>query len=377
MTTLTIVGANDASGRPVTIPIVDGVTAETDGGGGILDGTGLTAVPGFIDIQINGGWGHDFTEDPESIWVVGAKLPTTGVTAFCPTIITSPQGRIEAAPAAMRHRPGAYVGAEPIGLHIEGPFLSETKRGTHPTEHLRSPAGATLPADQVAIATIAPELDGALTMIESLVEEGVIVSIGHSEADHSTAVRALEAGASLGTHLFNAMPPMTGREPGIAGALLVAPTARFGVIVDRIHLADSMVRLAWTAAPDRFIAVTDAVSALGMPDGEHRIGSVTVTVADGAVRNTEGNLAGSVLTMDAALRNLVAVTGTPLDNAIAAFTSTPARALNRSDIGTLTSGSRGDVVLIDNGSVVATVVGGRILHLTEPQRKMGQPDAAP
>lgn len=376
MTTLTITGTNDASGNPVTISIVDGVIAETGGAGETLDGTGLTAVPGFIDIQINGGWGHDFTEDPASIWVVGNRLPSTGVTSFCPTIISSPPDRIEAAQAAMRNRPDRYRGAEPVGLHVEGPFISEARRGTHPTGHLRSPAGAKLSTDEVAIVTVAPELDGALAMIATLVDQGVVVSIGHSEADHATAILALDAGASLGTHLFNAMPPMTGREPGIAGALLMAPEARFGVIVDRIHLADEMVRLAWEVAPDRFIAITDAISALGMQEGEHHIGSIAVTVADGAARNADGNLAGSVLTMDEALRNLIAVTGASLATAVAACTSTPAQVLNRSDIGNLNGGSRGDVVLIGDGGIVATVVGGRILHLTEPERRMGRSDAA-
>lgn len=368
MTSLRIEGAVDASGTPIEIAIVEGLLADHSDAAKQLDASGLTALPGFIDIQINGGWGHDFTEDPASIWTVGAELPKTGVTSFCPTIITSPPDRIDAARGVMRQRPAGYEGAEPVGLHIEGPYISHARRGTHPVEFLRSPAGANLSADGVAIVTVAPELDGAIQLIERLVAEGVAVSIGHSAADHATATAALRAGATLGTHLFNAMPPMTGREPGIAGALLDSD-ACFGVIVDGVHLSDSTVRLAWTVAPDRFIAITDAISALGMSDGEHHIGSITVTVSNGAVRNTEGNLAGSVLTMDTALRNLMKITGAPLDTAAAALTSTPAGALGRSDIGTLDIGARGDVVLIDDTGIVATVVEGRILHLSEPERR--------
>jgi N-acetylglucosamine-6-phosphate deacetylase len=368
VTTLLIAGATDASGATTEISIVDGVISGRSAEGDRLDASGLTALPGFIDIQLNGGWGHDFTEDPASIWTVGARLPETGVTAFCPTIITSPPDRIKAATKALRDRPDGYAGAEPVGLHIEGPFISHTKRGTHPAEFLRSPADADLPTDDVAIVTVAPELDGAIDLITTLADQGVVVSIGHSAADHATATQALNTGATLGTHLFNAMPPMTGRDPGIAGAILDS-NAYFGVIVDGVHLADTMVRLAWNTAPTRFIAITDAISALGMADGQHHIGSITVTVAEGAVRNEEGNLAGSVLTMDKALTNLIHITGAALDEAAAAFTATPAKALGRSDMGSLDIGTRGDVVLFDNTGIVATVVGGRILHLTQPERR--------
>lgn len=360
MSYLTIRGAVDAAGHPVEIAISDGLIVGRKIDSPIIDAGGLTAVPGFIDIQVNGGWGHDFTENPASIWDVGSLLPSTGVTAFCPTIITAPHDRIEAAQKAMLNRPDGYIGAEPIGLHLEGPHLSHEGRGTHPSQHLVDPADTRILPDQVAIATLAPELDGALDLITKLVMGDIVVSIGHSAATAEQSKAAIDAGATLGTHIFNAMPPIGGRTPGIAGTLLTDKRVRFGVIVDNVHLADETVKLIWLAAPDRVILVTDSIAAMGMPSGQYDIGGIPVTVANGAVRNADGNLAGSVLTMDEGLRNIVSTAGVSLDVAIKALTSTPAAALNRPDIGSLEPGSRGDVVLMSDGEVVCTVVGGNV-----------------
>lgn len=358
MSDLTIRGAVDAEGNPINIAIADGLIVDREIESPVIDAQGLTAVPGFIDIQVNGAWGHDFTQDPLSIWQVGARLPSTGVTSFCPTIITAPHDRIEAAQQAMAARPHGYVGAEPAGLHLEGPHLSPERRGTHPSEYLARPQDARIVADHVAIATLAPELDGALDLVTRLVMGDIVVSIGHSAATAEQSKAAIDAGATLGTHLFNAMPPIGGRTPGIAGALLTDERVRFGVIVDGIHLADETVKLIWLAAPDRVILVTDAIAATGMPDGRFEIGGIPVTVAGGAVRNDEGSLAGSILTMDVGLRNIMATTGLPLHVAIKALTSTPAAALNRPDIGSLEPASRGDIVLMAGHEVVCTIVGG-------------------
>jgi N-acetylglucosamine-6-phosphate deacetylase len=357
---LTIRDAVDASGNPIEIAISDGLIVGRKIDSPVIEAGGLTAVPGFIDIQINGAWGHDFTENPGSIWDVGSLLPSTGVTAFCPTIITAPHDRIEAAQKAMTSRPDGYVGAEPIGLHLEGPHLSHERRGTHPPQYLVDPADSRILPDNVAIATLAPELDGALDLITRLVMGDIVVSIGHSAATSAQSRAAIDAGATLGTHIFNGMPPIGGRTPGIAGTLLTDKRVRFGVIVDRIHLADETVKLVWLAAPDRVILVTDAIAAMGMQDGDYEIGGIQVTVANGAVRNAEGNLAGSVLTMDEGLRNILSTADVPLAVAVKALTSTPAAALNRPDLGSLEPGSRGDVVLMADGEVVCTVVAGNV-----------------
>lgn len=367
MSYLTIRGAVDAAGDPIDIAIADGLIVDRKIDSPVIDAQGLTAVPGFIDIQVNGAWGHDFTQDPSSIWDVGARLPSTGVTSFCPTIITAPHDRIEAAQKAMATRPEGYVGAEPAGLHLEGPHLSPERRGTHPPQYLARPEDARIVPDHVAIATLAPELDGALDLITSLVMGDVVVSIGHSEATAEQSKAAIDAGATLGTHIFNAMPPIGGRSPGIAGTLLTDARVRFGVIVDGVHLSDETVRLIWLAAADRVILTTDCIAATGMPDGRFEIGGIPVTVADGTVRNNEGNLAGSVLTMDVGLRNILATAGVPLEVAIKALTATPAAALNRPDIGSLEPASRGDVTLIADGAVVCTVVGGIVAFVQGDQ----------
>lgn len=221
--------------------------------------------------------------------------------------------------------------------------------------------------------TLAPELPGAIDLIASLVANGVTVSIGHSAATAQQARAALDAGATLGTHLLNAMPPITAREPGIAGVLLADHRAFFGMIVDGVHHDEATVSLAWHAAPNRFVLVTDAIAAAGMPDGQYSIGAFDVTVADGAVRNREGNLAGSVITMDRGLQLLMATTGATLREAAPAATFNPSAAIRRSDLGRIKRGTRGDFTLLDGHVVAATIVGGRVAYLADDSRWNGGP----
>ena len=363
-----ILGGTDASGLGISIGIENGLQGAANADTPYLDATGLTVVPGFIDIQINGAFGWDFTEEPESIWEVGTRLPETGVTAFCPTIITSSQENIVAAQAAIGRRPPGYSGAEPIGLHIEGPYLSPDKRGTHPVELLRLPGDITLAGDGIAIVTCAPELPGALELIDELASRGIVVSIGHSSATGDQSRAALDAGATLGTHLFNAMPPITARDPGLAGVLLADPRAFFGVIADGHHLDPATLRLAWNAAPDRFCIITDAIAATGQPDGRYRIGSVDVEMRDGVVRNADGVLAGAAVTMDRELAILMSVTGAPLSEAVAAVTFNPSEAVGAWDRGRLRRGTRGDLTLLERGEVAATIVGGTVVFLCDEDR---------
>lgn len=368
MTTMRILGAMDASGLGISLGIENGLQGAAATKAPYLDATGLTVVPGFVDIQINGAFGCDFTEDPETIWDVGARLPETGVTAFCPTIITAPEGSIQAAQTAMGQRPGGYVGAEPLGLHIEGPYLSRDKRGTHPADLLRNPGEVSFSPEHVSIVTIAPELPGAMELITGLTAKGVVASVGHSAATAYTTRAALDAGATLGTHLFNAMPPITAREPGVAGVLLADPRAFFGVIVDGHHLDPANVRLSWNAAPDRFCIITDAIAAAGEPDGSYQIGSVEVEKRNDVVRNADGTLAGAAVTMDRELAILMDVTQAPLADAIAAVTFNPSEAVGSWDRGRLRRGTRGDITLLDGPDVAATVVGGRIAFLRDQDR---------
>jgi N-acetylglucosamine-6-phosphate deacetylase len=215
----------------------------------------------------------------------------------------------------------------------------------------------------VALVTLAPELPGALVLVAALVERGIAVSVGHTEATADQVRTALDAGAGYVTHLFNAMAPLHHREPGPAGVALTDDRVRAGIIADGIHVDPAMVALAARALGPRLSLVTDAVAALGVPPGPVRIGDRWATARDDAVRLPDGTLAGSTLALDRAVRNLVAWTGAPLADAVAAVTTTPAAVLGVPDRGIVAPGAVGDLVLLDpGGEVVATVVAGRVLH---------------
>ena len=342
--------------------------------GRTLDGHGLFLLPGFIDLQVNGGFGHDFTAEPATIWAVATQLPQYGVTRFLPTIITAPLATMAAARAVMKAGPPAgFQGSQPLGLHLEGPFLSPKKPGAHPPQHLRAPE-ADLVADWTApvvrLVTLAPELPGAGTLIAALVARGIVVAMGHSAASYEEALAALDAGVRYGTHLFNAMAPLHHRAPGLAAALLGEKRATLGLIADLIHVHPALVQLIWQlAGPERLTLVTDAMAALGMAEGRFQLGEQTVTVADGSARLADGTLAGAILPLNLCLRNLVETTGTDLATAAATITSTPATLLNLPDQGRLTPGAVADCVLLDEAyQVVATIINGEVVYLTDTGR---------
>lgn len=340
------------------------------------DASGLIVAPGFIDLQVNGGHGIDLTADlddhPERLWQLAEHLPGQGVTAFVPTVVSSPPGSIAAALLASRLRPTDHLGAEPLGVHAEGPMLAPAKRGTHDPLQLRDPDPSVVAtwsrADGVAMATIAPELPGALEVIRTLVHRDVVVSLGHTEASYEQAIAALDAGARAGTHLFNAMSGWSAREPGVVGALLEDPRAIVGMIVDEVHLHPATVAAAWRLlGPERVALVTDAIAAAGLGDGAASLGGRRLTVQDGVVRDEDGALAGSVVTLDRALRNLVAATGVDPSTALRAVTSTPASLLGERERGRLAPGARADlVVLTQNLEVVATFVAGKLAAHPRP-----------
>jgi N-acetylglucosamine-6-phosphate deacetylase len=331
----------------------------------IVDGTGLILVPGFIDLQLNGAFGHDFTADPTSIWPAAAGLPRYGVTSFLPTIITSPLDRVSSAQEVMADGPAsAWSGATPLGLHLEGPFLNAKKKGAHNPSYLRRPDLGAIAGwsaeNHVRLVTLAPELPGALNMVETLRGRGVVVSAGHSMATWEEALAGLSAGIRYGTHLFNAMPPLNHRQPGLAGALLTDPRPVVGFINDGIHTHLSMVDLAWKSLGVRINLVTDAMAALGMSPGAHVLGDFDVFVDEISCRLADGTLAGSILGMDQALRNLVAWTNCPLPAALATITTTPADLLGLGhERGRIAPGYLADLVLLTPGlHVRATMVEG-------------------
>lgn len=342
------------------LSVVDGIISDRDPEPAqIIDASGLRVVPGFIDLQINGGWGHDLQREPGAIWALGRRLVELGVTSFLPTLTTNGMARRREALSVWRTGPPdgeEYAGAEPLGWHLEGPWLAPSRHGAHSRELLQPVPSSTppgySPAEGVRLVTLAPELAGATEMIAALTGQGVVVALGHSEAVADQARTALDAGATMGTHLFNAMSGIHHRDVGLAAALLVEP-AYLGLIVDGVHLDPDVIRLTWQIARNRIIAVSDAVSTLGTELGR----------AEVAMRLFDGTLAGTALGLDGAVRNLVAFTGCPLEDAVATVTEIPADCLGLVDRGRIMVGGRADLVALDaEGTVRMTFVGGLLTH---------------
>jgi N-acetylglucosamine-6-phosphate deacetylase len=319
------------------------------------NGRGI-AVPGFVDVQVNGFGGVDFLEtDGDGYRQAGEALLETGVTSYLPTLITAPEADLLAALAEV---PATSVGPRILGVHLEGPFLAGRRLGTHRADGRRDPDGALLDrllaAGPVRMMTLAPELPGALELIDYLVARDVTVSCGHSDATADQATAAFDRGARMVTHLFNAMRPFNHREPGIVGAALVRDDVFVEIILDGIHLAPATAALVWRAAAGRVALITDAVAAASGNGGAYSLGSVELLVQDGAVRAPEGMLAGSLLTMIGAVRNLHAL-GASLEDALNAASAVPARALGLPDVGRLDVGLPADVVVLDDNLEIESV----------------------
>jgi N-acetylglucosamine-6-phosphate deacetylase len=336
----------------------------------VRDAAGLVLAPGLFDLQVNGGFGLDFTADPATIWDVAAKLPRFGVTGFLPTVITSPPEKARAAQAVLREGPPpGRRGARPLGLHLEGPFLNPGKKGAHNPAHLRPPsvddAADWSPESGVRLVTLAPELPGAREVIATLAARGVVVSAGHSLATHAEAAAGFNAGARYATHLFNAMPQLHHREPGLAAAALADRRVTAGLISDGLHVHPALVALVWQLlGPDRLNLVTDAMAAMGMPPGEYVLGDYRVHVDDTSARLDDGTLAGCVLSLDAILRAFTSFTGASLPEALATVTTTPARLLGLDDrLGRIAPGLDADLILMTpDMRIVETYVAGQQVY---------------
>lgn len=320
---------------------------------------GKVAIPGFVDLQVNGYGGVDFlSASPEDYSRAGEALLLSGVTAYQPTFITSAEA---ATIDALRTMPAVASGPRILGAHLEGPFLSPERPGTHPLEHLRAPnielLDRLLDAGTVTQMTLAPELPGADALIERLRERGVTVSAGHTNATAADADRAFDLGVGAITHVFNAMRPFRSRDPGVAGVALTRPGVVITMVVDGHHLADETVRLVWACAAGRVALVTDAMAAAGTGfNGGFRLGEIDVEVEAGAAPMREdGTLAGTVLTMIDAVRNLHAL-GVPFEDAVGAATEVPARLLRRADVGLLQPGAPADVVVLDDRLEIQSVL---------------------
>lgn len=334
--------------------LVDGDVEVVDGritavGVGAPGGSRI-AAPGLVDLQVNGFAGVDFSaagEDGHE--VAGAALLSGGVTALQPTIVTAEVAAMADSVARVRQMAG---GPRVIGVHLEGPFLSPEKPGAHDRAALRSPDLAVLDellADgTVSQVTLAPELPGALELIGALVERGITVSCGHTNADAAAAHLAFDCGASAVTHIFNAMRRPEPRDPGFAFAALGRDDVFITAIVDGHHLADDTVRTIWRAAGDRLVLISDAVAAAAAPDGDYTLGgNVPIHSEAGVSRNADGSLAGSTLSMLDAVRNSQAL-GIPLAATLRAATEAPARMARRPDLGRIAPGAPADLIVLDD-----------------------------
>jgi N-acetylglucosamine-6-phosphate deacetylase len=325
-------------------------------------------APGYVDLQVNGGFGIEAGSDPIALQALAEKLPSTGVTAWLPTVITSPAAFYREVLSSFPAAADSVAGARILGLHLEGPFLSPARKGAHRAEWMDAADDALfaelIASDALRLMTVAPERPGALDRIRRLSERDVVVSLGHTNATVAEYTAGIDAGATMATHLFNAMSPFGHREPGAIGAILTDDRVTAGLIADGVHSHPAALHLAFQAkGPDKIALVTDMMAAAGMPPGTYPLGDQLVTTDGVSARLADGTLAGATLRMDAAVRNMAAWTGASIADAIRMATETPATILGRPDLGRLAAGNPADLTLLDDDlAVVATLIAGRKVY---------------
>lgn len=333
---------------------------------------GMTIVPGFIDLHIHGAGGHDVMEaSARSLDRITSTVARHGTTSMVATTVTAPiedtcRSLEGIAQYIRKHKDpsgDARPSAEILGIHLEGPFISKAKRGVHPPDSLAKPSVETLnkllsAADGfVKIVTVAPELPGAIELIEAVVTAKLVAALGHTDANYDQARAAIHAGARHAVHVYNAMRPFGHRDPGIIGAILTDPEITAEIIADGVHVAGPAIQvLIGCKGIDTVLLVSDGIAATGMPDGNYRLGSFEVVVENGVCRNAEGKLAGSTLTLDRAVRNVVAL-GVSLQDAVRMATILPARRLGLAGKkGIIAVGADADLVALTPDLRVAGVM---------------------
>ena len=335
----------------------------------------MTVVPGFVDVHIHGAGGHDVMEaNARSLDRIAATVARYGTTSLVATTVTAPIEEtchslegiaryIRSHEKPKEPQENSRLAAEFLGIHLEGPFISKARRGVHPPDAIARPSVEVLQqfldaADGlVKMVTIAPEIPGAQALIEYAVAAKIVAAIGHTDADYDQARAAIQAGARHAVHMFNAMRPFTHRDPGVVGAILTDPEITAEVIADGVHVAGPAIQvLLGCKGFDAVLLASDGIAATGMPDGNYRLGNFEVTVNDGVARNSEGKLAGSTLTLDRAVRFVVAL-GVPLKEAVRMATVLPARRLGLAGKkGIIAVGADADLVALTPDLRVAGVM---------------------
>ena len=330
-------------------------------------------APGFIDVHTHGAMGRDVMEGTdEALEVISRFLAAHGTTSFLATTVTaSPIATLQAVEALGSQVDRPLPGARMLGLHLEGPFINPEKRGAHTAKYIRRPS--TLIFDQllacsshqIKLITVAPEVEGSLELIRFARAKGVVVSLGHSNATLEETMAAIALGTGNATHTFNAMRPFSHRDPGILGAVLTAPEIWAELIADGVHVSPAAINLCIQCkSARRILLISDAVSATGMPEGQYRLSDIEITLSGGICRTREGQLAGSTLTQDQALRNMVRWSHLPLEAVLGMLTRNPAQSLGIAESkGTLAEGRDADMVLLDrNLRVHTTIIQGEVSH---------------
>lgn len=359
------------------VVVVDGRIAEVRRGPreGNLPATILPAgivAPGLIDLQVNGGFGFEVGRDPSAIVELAARLPATGVTAFLPTLISSAADVYPRVFDSFASAQGAK-GARPLGLHLEGPFIAVARKGAHPSAAIKAADDALFACfaaePAVRLVTLAPEVTGGISRVRRLRERDVLVSLGHTDGTSDEIFAAIDAGAGMLTHLFNAMSPFTHRAPGAVGAALADNRVAVGVIADGVHVHPLALAVAVAAkGASGIVLVSDMMAAAGMPAGRYQLGPQPVDVDTISARLLDGTLAGSILTLDQAVRNVAAWLDVSPAIPLQMATETPARLLALSDRGRLLPGYAADLVLLnDQLQVTSTIIGGEVVYRRPPE----------
>jgi len=350
-----------------------GVGLAPPAGAQTFDLGGLTLAPGFIDIHVHGGGGFSLiTEDPDDIRSYARWVVRHGVTGFLATLVGAPPPEMKrwlaAAVAAGENVEG---GARPLGVHLEGPFVNPSRRGALPAEGLRQPGVAEFLAlaeaapGRLKVITLAPELPGARDVVTAARERGVAVSMGHTDATYEQALEAIEWGVRQATHCFNGMRPFHHRDPGCLGAILSSPMISAELIADGVHVHPGAIALLLAAkGPQGTILITDGIAAAGLRDGVYSLAGEAIQVRNGVASLPDGTLAGSVVTMDQAVRNVVGLGLAPLTEAVRMASASPAAALGLGQrLGQIAPGFAADLVALDEKLEVATTfVGGRPVY---------------